>query len=108
MSYSVDLGAESWVDFAPATPADEVGQNIRTIVGTYLGTVPGARDIGVDYSDLLDEPVTIQKARLGGVITAAIMEQEPRAQITKIEFREGDGGRLFPIVYFELVEEATT
>ncbi|MBU5672652.1 lysozyme [Paenibacillus brevis] len=114
MIYTVDmLTPGSWVDFAPASTAAEVGQNIRTIVSTYLGSSPGARTIGIDYSDVLDGPIPVLKARLAGIITTAIMEQEPRAVIVSIDFLETEEesalyGRLVPVIKYALAEEATT
>ncbi|MNV88763.1 hypothetical protein D3C71_1829930 [compost metagenome] len=114
MSYTVDMSTSAaWVSFAPASTTDEVGQNIRSIIETHLGSAPGARTIGIDYSDLLDGPIAVAKARLAGIITTAVMEQEPRAIITGIDFLEKEDdvdqfGRLTPIVKYALVEEVTT
>lgn len=109
MIHTVDMSSKSWVDFAPATVAAEVGQNIRTIVSTFKGSSPGSRNIGIEYSRLLDEPIMIIKARLIGVITEAIMKQEQRAQIVSIDFQESNEesaiyGRLIPVIKYGLVE----
>lgn len=113
MIHTVDMSSKAWVNFAPASTATEVGQNIRTIIGTHLGSSPGARGVGTDYSGVLDESIPILKARLGGIITTVIMEQEPRAQIVSIDFNETEEesavyGRLIPVVKYILAEEATT
>lgn len=97
----------TWVNFAPSTQVEEVRQNIRTIASTALGSAPGSRTIGVEW-ELIDEPINIAKARITGVLMAAIAEQEPRAQITRIDFHEQDTagmyGRLVPIIRFILAE----
>ncbi|TYA10936.1 lysozyme [Paenibacillus faecis] len=114
MIYTVDMSGEgAWVNFSPASTAEEVGQNIRTIIGTSLGSAPGSREIGTDYTGLVDEPIPILRARLSGIITAAIMEQEPRARIVSIDFQETEEesalyGRLLPVIKYTLAEEATT
>lgn len=113
MMYTIDMNASDgeWVNFAPESVPEEVGQNIRCIVSTLLGSAPGAREIGVDYSDLQDEPVPILRARLGGMIATAILEQEPRARPVSIDFTESEEetslyGRLIPVITYILAEEA--
>ncbi|MFE0394367.1 lysozyme [Paenibacillus lactis] len=95
------------INFRPATLAEEIAQNIRTILSTPLGSAPFARSIGLDY-DIVDEPLPILKARMSGVIMMAITDQEPRAEITEIHFRVGEqdqkNGRLQPIVKFRVAE----
>lgn len=113
MIYTLDMSEKEWVDFAPSSTAAEVSQNIRTIIGTYLVSSPGARGIGTDYSGVLDTSIPVLKARLGGIITAAIMEQEPRARIISIEFVESEEesamlGRLVPVIKYTLAEEVST
>ncbi|MFM1655659.1 lysozyme [Brevibacillus sp. B_LB10_24] len=111
--YTVEISSNStWVNFAPATQLEEVKQNIKTIATTALGSAPGSRTIGVEW-ELVDEPINITKARITGVLMAAIAEQEPRAQITRIDFQEQDAaagmyGRLVPIIRFILVAEGAT
>ncbi len=105
--YTVDMTKEMKIDFRPATLAEEIAQNIRTILSTPLGSAPFARSIGLDY-DIVDEPLPILQARMSGVIMMAITEQEPRAEITEIRFRTGEqnqkNGRLQPIVKFRIAE----
>lgn len=113
MTYTVDmLTPGSWVDFAPSSTASEVGQNIRTIISTLLGSSPGSRNIGVEYAGVLDGPIPVLKARLAGVVMTAIMEQEPRAVIVSIDFLETEEesalyGRLAPVIKYALAEEVT-
>ncbi|MNP83424.1 hypothetical protein D3C76_1823640 [compost metagenome] len=61
----------------------------------------------------MDGPIPILRARLGGIITTAIMEQEPRAVIVSIDFLETEDeaaiyGRLVPVIKYALAEEVTT
>lgn len=111
--YAVEILPNStWVDFAPATLLSEVQQNIRTIVTTVLGSAPGSRHIGVVW-DMVDEPINVQKARITGLIMAAIAEQEPRVQVTRITFNEQSVeasmyGRLVPTIRFILAGEGAT
>lgn len=110
MSLSVDLSQEqtSWVDFAPSTLQAEVTQNIRTIVTTILGSVPGSRGIGIDWS-VVDDPVPVARARISGLIISAILEQEPRATVTEVTFSNSNTDephRLLPIIKFIIEEGA--
>ncbi|MDF9845529.1 MULTISPECIES: lysozyme [unclassified Paenibacillus] len=105
--YTVDMMQPSGIDFAPATTAAEVAQNIRTILKTSLGSAPLARDIGLDYS-IIDDPYPIAQARLMGEIMTAVAEQEPRAVVTEVsfkgEFEDVLTGRLLAVVRFSLAE----
>lgn len=105
MIYSVDMRQQSAIDFAPADLVAEVSQNIRTILSTYGGSVPLARNIGVNR-EILDEPIQLVKARLSNEIAAAVLEQEPRAAVTEVTILEdAASGRLDPLVKFVLAEE---
>ena len=108
MSYSVDLSQSQsyWVNFAPSSLPEEVAQNIRTIVTTALGSAPGSRGIGIDWS-LIDDPVPVAQARLSGLIISAILEQEPRATVTEVTFSNpniDEPYKLRPVIKF-VVEE---
>lgn len=110
MSLSVDLSQTQsfWVNFAPSTLQDEVAQNIRTIVTTILGSVPGSRGIGIDWS-VVDDPVPVARARLSGLIISAILEQEPRATVTEVTFSNpnvDEPFKLLPIIKFVIEEGA--
>lgn len=105
--YTVDMTKPSTINFSPATEAEEIEQNIRTILSTPLGSVPMARDIGVDYS-ALDEPPDIAEARMTSAAVTAINEQEPRVQVTEVTFsasaEESLWGRMRPVVKYVLKE----
>ncbi|MFB4326002.1 lysozyme [Priestia sp. BR_2] len=105
--YIVDMTKPTKINFRPATLVEEIGQNIRTIVTTPSGSAPFARSIGLDY-EMVDEPLPILKARMSGVITMAISDQEPRAEITEILFHLNDqdkmNGRLLPIIKYRIAE----
>ncbi|QWU18560.1 GPW/gp25 family protein [Paenibacillus sophorae] len=108
MTHTVDMTQPSAINFAPETIADEVAQNIRTILSTPLGSVPMARTVGVDYS-ALDEPPDIAEARMTSAVITAIVEQDPRALVTDVSFlasaEDAMWGRMRPVVKYVLVEE---
>lgn len=105
MIYTVDMRMQPPISFGPKTLEDEVGQNIRTLVATPMGSVPFARSLGLDNS-IMDDPLPILRARLAGLITSLVAEYEPRATITQVDFTQDDeAGTLTPIVYYTLAEE---
>ncbi|MRN51998.1 GPW/gp25 family protein [Paenibacillus monticola] len=106
-TYTVDMTKPSRINFSPASVAEEVGQNLRTILSTALGSAPLARGIGIDYS-MVDEPYQIAEARLTGEIYTAIAEQEPRALVVGVSFNgtitDAMTGRVAAIVTYTLAE----
>ncbi|MEK8216429.1 lysozyme [Paenibacillus sp. FSL L8-0463] len=108
MIYTVDTTQQSNIDFAPETIAEEIAQNVRTILMTPQGSAPLARSIGLDYG-IVDEPYSFAKTRIISEIMSAVAEQEPRAQITEIFFKDDliDAltGRILAVVQYSLNEE---
>lgn len=108
MIYTVDMKMQPPINFSPDTIAEEVGQNIRTLLATPKGTVPFARELGMDNSGL-DDPIPVLRARLAGIITSLLSEYEPRAVITQVDFVQNDDvGSLTPIIHYKLAGEVTT
>ena len=96
MAYLVDMtGLAEAVDYAPATLAREVLQNVRVIVGTVRGEVPLDRAFGID-ANLVDRPINQAKARLTNEIIQAVRKYEPRAIIRKVSFTGEETGVLRP------------
>jgi phage baseplate assembly protein W len=85
-----------------ATGADEVIQNVRTIITTPSGTVPFDRDFGIDQS-LLDLPIREARARLTVEYIEKIKAYEPRANIKSISFTANKHGQLTPKVVVDIV-----
>ncbi|WP_217562801.1 GPW/gp25 family protein [Paenibacillus sp. GbtcB18] len=111
MIYTVDMRQQVPIDFAPASLAAEVEQNIRTILSTPAGAAPLSRDIGIPLN-IIDEPLPVAQARLTGQVMAAILTQEPRASVQDItfhtDFESAASGRLVPVVRYTLKEEEGT
>lgn len=92
------------INFSPNL-AEEITQNVRTIINTVKGSVPFDKSFGLDSSSL-DEPTLIAQARLTGMITTAIQTYEPRASVVQVLYESDDqNGILQPIVQIEIVEE---
>lgn len=93
------------VNFGPATEAEEIVQNVRTIITTVQGSVPLDRSFGLD-SSAQDEPTLIAQARLTGLITTAIQTYETRATVVQVAYEADDeSGVLRPIVQITIGED---
>lgn len=98
------LGTSSGaVNFAPSTVADEIIQNVRTILATVQNSVPLHRDFGVDAS-YIDKPVNQAMPMANAAIFDAVNEYEPRCEITKIEWENGNDGVIQPKVSVKINE----
>lgn len=99
--YTTRVTVGTVINFAPANEIEEIGQNIRMIVGTVKGEAPFARTFGIDAS-AQDEPDLVAQARFTGAALEAITEFEPRAAVDSIEFEQTDkeraAGRFVPVV----------
>ncbi|KWX78668.1 lysozyme [Paenibacillus riograndensis] len=108
MIYTVDMTQPTHINFTPETVEEEVSQNIRTILTTPRGSAPLARGIGLDYT-IIDEPASIAESRLIAEVITAITEQEPRASVSEISFKDDIkdslNGCLAVVVKYTLVEE---
>lgn len=91
------------IDFAPPTVADEVLQNVATILATMRYTVPFDRELGLN-PDYLDDPMPVSQARATADIIDAIHRFEPRCRVDSVTFT-GDGmeGTLRPTVRVYIV-----
>lgn len=83
--YIVSL--DSSVNFAPETEAEEVLQNVRTILSTQIGTVPLHRDFGISWEHI-DKPYPVAKQLMMVEVIEAIEKFEPRAKVESVEFDE--------------------
>lgn len=87
------------VDFAPGSIQAEVIQNVRTILGTLVGTVPLDREFGTEWS-YVDAPLPVAQARIQQDVIAKIRRYEPRAVIVSIlvNANNANDGQLTPTV----------
>ena len=91
------------IDFAPATVADEVMQNVRTIITTIKYSIPLDREFGIDGA-VVDLPIQQTMAKMSSEIFRAIKQYEPRAEIESITFEGEETGRLIPKVEVKISE----
>lgn len=104
MTYDVLAMPVQGIDFAPASEAAEILQNIRTIITTTKYGVPLDRDFGVD-ADMLDLPINVAQAKLQSEMITAIKKHEPRVEITSISFTGTDDGVLIPKVQVRIKDD---
>lgn len=97
MTYDVLAINTGGINFAPATEAEEILQNVRTIISTPKFSVPLDREFGIDCS-VLDRPMPVAQAQLASDIITAIKEYEPRASVSGITYETTIDGNLRPKV----------
>lgn len=104
MSTYTVFGTPKGADFAPRTLAEEVLQNVRTIITTARYTVPLDRRFGLDMG-CLDRPLPVVEATLSSAIVKAIRQYEPRAEVVSVSFSgDGNAGVLRPRVEVSIHE----
>lgn len=103
MTYEINGGETPPINFAPATIAEEVMQNVRMIISTVKYSAPMDREFGIDGA-VVDHPINIAKAHLSNEIFRAVRRYEPRAVIESIEFDGDESGRLTPKIKVQINE----
>lgn len=93
----------SEVSFMPGNEAEEILQNVRTILTTPKYSVPLDRTFGLSTT-MLDAPIPVAQARLTAEIISAIHLYEPRVRVTKVLY-QGDAmdGVIRPTVRVRIV-----
>lgn len=92
------------IDFAPASLAAELNQNLYTILSTAQGTVVLDRQFGLDIT-ALDEAPAVAEAMITSQIYELVERYEPRAIIQQVSFEaDHDLGRLIPSIRYEYQE----
>lgn len=103
MTYEISGGETPPINFAPATLAEEVMQNVRMIISTVKYSVPMDREFGIDGA-VIDRPVNVAKAHLSNEIFRAVRRYEPRAVIESIDFDGDESGQLTPKIKVQINE----
>lgn len=92
--------AGSTFSFEPASEAEEIAQNIKTILRIRRGTVPYFRTFGVSMI-AVDMPVIAASRFLASELMATIQAFEPRASMEQISAE-------IDLIHGILTEEVTT
>ena len=103
-TYPVTLHAG--INFFPATVAEEVVQNVRTILATRVGTVPLDRAFGTAW-DMIDQPLPAAMQLARADIFDAVERFEPRAVVQSIKWEQAEDavdGALHPVLAIGLAD----
>ena len=105
-SSSYPVALSSGINFYPQTVAEEVVQNVRTILATRVGTVPLDRALGSSW-DMIDQalPAAMQLARAD--VFDALERFEPRAVVESIRWEQAEDaqdGVLHPVLTVGLAD----
>jgi phage baseplate assembly protein W len=97
---------DSQINLFPKNLIEEVTQNVQMILRSPKYSVPLDRDFGTSHKQL-DTPVNVAQPKLIMEIVDAIEKYEPRAEITKINFKvdEAKSGKLIPVVGVKIKDE---
>ena len=100
-SSSYLVSASAGVSFCPATVAEEIVQNVRTILATRVGTVPLDRAFGADW-DMVDRPLPVAQQLARAAFFDAVQKYEPRAVVETMTFRGDRDGAMDGVLVPEL------
>lgn len=99
------------VNFSPASEAEEVIQNVRTIISTVIGSVPLDRDFGLSWK-YIDKPIQVSKMLFHADVINALELYEPRAVVTAIEYGDSTldlmDGSIHPRIKIRLDSSVST
>lgn len=87
-----------------ATGAEEVVQNVATILATPKGSLSLDREFGTEWH-FVDEPTTKALARIRSDIVRALQKYEPRARVKEILFDRSGLSGVAPTVRLEILSE---
>lgn len=80
------------INWSP-TSAEEVAQNVRTLLATAPGSVPLSRALGTPQ-DVIDLPESAVGARLQADVIRAVRTYEPRVAIKSVTLSADSDGKL--------------
>lgn len=80
------------INWAP-NEAEEVLQNVQTLIATEPGTVPMSRDMGMPQN-AVDAPISTASALLQAAAIKAVRTYEPRAAIKAMKVSGDADGKL--------------
>lgn len=87
------------INWSP-TSAEEVVQNVSTLLKTEPGSVPLARALGTPQ-DVVDQPMSVAAALLQADVIKAVRTYEPRVAIKAVRLANDGDGRLIATAEIE-------
>lgn len=104
LEFTIIAGNGITVNFSPGSVAEEVYQNVNTVLATPVYSVPLNRAFGAN-TNMLDLPLPVAQAKLTAEIMQAIQKFEPRVTVTKVQFSvDAINGKLIASVSVRLKE----
>lgn len=92
------------INFMPATVAEEILQNVYTIVTTHEFSVPLFRAFGVSGT-YIDSTDMIARMKLTAEIMEKVELYEPRVIVEEVDYQSnGENGELYPIIKLRIKE----
>ena len=95
---------DSSLQFNQSDTNKSILQDIALLLRTKRGTVPLARDFGLEMK-FLDKPIDIAETIAYTEVTEAVEEYEPRASVTDVFFSAGVNGTMILNVEVEIEDE---
>lgn len=89
------------INFWPSSVIEEILQNVNTIIGTTIYSVPLFRQFGVDVS-FVDEPTPLVKAKLVAEISEKVEKYEPRVLVEEVIIDANMDGQVIPTIKFSI------
>lgn len=90
-----------------ATSVREIIQNVKTILSTFVNTVPLDRDFGVD-PEYIDAPMPTNRALFNAEVVKKVQKYEPRVEVVRVLWNESlteiVDGRVVPAVRIRIKE----
>lgn len=104
MVVTIDNKERDPINFHPVSEFDEVIQNIKTILSTYVFSVPLDRGFGIQGS-IVDSPLTASiQGRIQNDILNAIRKYEPRAKLLSIHITGDETGKMLISIKVDIKE----
>lgn len=91
------------INFAPLTLQEEVLQNVLTLCSTPRFSVPLDRALGINAT-FLDQPVNKARALYTHEVIRAVHKFEPRAHISRVEFKGDLDGHVYPKLWVKILD----
>lgn len=91
------------IDFMPSSEAEEIRQNVASIVETVKGSAPLALDFGVDHPQ--DKTGDVFVSQLANRAMLAVELYEPRVSVTRVDVVVDEHGKFKPVITYTMRRE---
>ena len=100
----LEAGIINTVDFEPQTLVQEIEQNLRILLSTYIFSVPLDRRLGIT-ADYVDDPLDDSiDGQIQSDIIDTIKRYEPRVNIKSVSYsHDANNNRVIPTIDYEII-----